>query len=337
MTRLMFMMVMKLMKMRMAAIVVQRTRLKVRIRIPTKTRDWLQLLTTTNSEMLLTGRSGGATSVRKITDNSQIWSRWISTNDPRFNDNRGGRGFQRPSYGPCAACDGESHSKRFCFRRCRLYQQVRHFGKCETFDELGKILRTNVDKKNISPELQKLVFGCPPTEPGLISTGQPQSADLVIDAECLYANTGKCEWPEDNNNNTNENENEKNVDFNGECGVCLDGGKLHGINEDTTTKYVVDDDWLMSICEVGGAAPMHAKTVKLFLRERMGWWSSQRFDRRVRMRAFVRGAVNGVRTSILLDTGANVSIITTKLARRLRPDPIQEHGRQLEVQGIQEG
>ncbi|OWY94498.1 hypothetical protein PHMEG_00035744, partial [Phytophthora megakarya] len=63
----------------------------------------------------------------------------------------------------------------------------------------------------------------------------------------------------------------------------------------------------------------------------MGWWSSQRFDRRVRMRALVRGAVNDVRTSILLDTGANVSIITTKLARRLRLDPIQEDGRQLEM------
>ncbi|OWZ19767.1 hypothetical protein PHMEG_0005924 [Phytophthora megakarya] len=44
-----------------------------------------------------------------------------------------------------------------------------------------------------------------------------------------------------------------------------------------------------------------------------------------------------MRTSILLDTDANVSIITTKLARRLRVELLQEHGRQLEVQGIQEG
>ncbi|OWZ14212.1 hypothetical protein PHMEG_00012344 [Phytophthora megakarya] len=41
---------------------------------------------------------------------------------------------------------------------------------------------------------------CPPTETELVSTGHPQSADLVIDAECLYAYLGKCEWPEDNNN-----------------------------------------------------------------------------------------------------------------------------------------
>ncbi|OWZ04042.1 hypothetical protein PHMEG_00024129 [Phytophthora megakarya] len=38
-------------------------------------------------------------------------------------------------------------------------QQLHDFGKCEAFDELAKIDRTNVDKKNISPELQKLDFG----------------------------------------------------------------------------------------------------------------------------------------------------------------------------------
>ncbi|OWY96062.1 hypothetical protein PHMEG_00033769, partial [Phytophthora megakarya] len=77
----------------------------------------------------------------------------------RYNDKRGGRGFQRPSYGPCAACGGQNHSKPFCFRRCRLCQQMHDFGKFEVFDELANILRTNVDKKNIRPELQKLVFG----------------------------------------------------------------------------------------------------------------------------------------------------------------------------------
>ncbi|OWY97884.1 Eukaryotic/viral aspartic protease [Phytophthora megakarya] len=83
----------------------------------------------------------------------------------------------------------------------------------------------------------------------------------------------------------------------------------------SSMENVVYYDWLVSICEAGEGAPVHAKTVKLLPGERMGWWSSQRFDQRVRMRALVRGAVNDVRTSILLDTGANVSIITTKLAR----------------------
>ncbi|OWZ12470.1 hypothetical protein PHMEG_00014363 [Phytophthora megakarya] len=233
----------------------------------------------------------------------------------RFKDNRDRRSFQRPSYGPCPACGGQNHSTHFCFRRCRLCQQVHDFGKCEAFNELDKILQTNVDKKNISL--------------GSRSLSSPQSADLVIDAKCSYAFTGKWEWPEDNNDNVNE----KNAEFNGECGVFLDGGKLHGINEDSIPKKVVDDDWLVSICEAGEAAPMHAKTMKLLSGERTGWWSSQRFDRRV----INASSLNDVRTSILLDTGANVSIITTKLARRQRLEPIQEHGRQLEVQGIQEG
>ncbi|OWZ00818.1 hypothetical protein PHMEG_00027912 [Phytophthora megakarya] len=124
--------------------------------------------------------------------------------------------------------------------KCRLCQQVHDFGKWEAFGELAKILRTNVDKKNISPELQKLVF-----------------ADLVFDAECMYAFTEICEWPEDNNNNV---ENEKNAEFDGECGVCLDGGTLHEIKNDTTTTKVVNDDLLVGICEANEAAPVHAKT-----------------------------------------------------------------------------
>ncbi|OWZ08206.1 LOW QUALITY PROTEIN: hypothetical protein PHMEG_00019287 [Phytophthora megakarya] len=266
--------------------------------------------------------------------------RFTTQSGSRFNDNRRRRSFQRPSHGPCAACGGQNHSTHYCFRRCRFCQQVHDFGKCEAFDELAKILRTNVDKKNFSSERQKLVFGghlnYTARQPRLGWSLPGSHTDLVIDAECLYAFTGKCEWPEDNNNNNNENE--KNVEFHGECGVCLDGGTLHEITEDTTAIKVVDDDWLVSICEAGEAAPIHVKTVELLPGKRMGWWSSQRFDRRVKMRALVRGAVSDVRTSILLlDTGANVRIITMKLARRLRLEPIQERGRQLEVQGIQEG
>ncbi|OWZ04673.1 hypothetical protein PHMEG_00023383 [Phytophthora megakarya] len=136
-----------------------------------------------NVGMPLTGHLRGVTSVLKTTDNSQV----------------------------------DLAKVEFDFR---LNLAREHdFGKCGAFDELAKILRTHVDKKNISPELQKLVFV-----------------------------------------NDNNNENAKNVEFNGECDVCLDGGKLHGINEDTTTKKVVDYDWLVSICEAGEAAPMHAKT-----------------------------------------------------------------------------
>ncbi|OWY96198.1 Eukaryotic/viral aspartic protease [Phytophthora megakarya] len=115
------------------------------------------------------------------------------------------------------------------------------------------------------------------------------------------------------------------MEFDGECGACLDGGTLHEIEENTTTNKVVNDDWLVSICEAKKAASVHAKTAKLLPGERMGWWSPQRFDRRVRMRALVRG----LRSS-------------WTPARTWRDDydwtqSSQEHGRQLEVQGIQEG
>ncbi|OWZ19633.1 LOW QUALITY PROTEIN: hypothetical protein PHMEG_0006085 [Phytophthora megakarya] len=160
----------------------------------------------------------------------------------RLNDNRGGRSFQRPRYGPCAACGGLNYSTHFVSDEAIIANTCTTL---ETFDELAKIIRTYVDKKNIRPELQKLVFDCPPTETGLVPTGQPQSLDLGIGAECLYAFTQK-----DNNYN---DENEKNVEFNGVCGVCLDGVQVHEINDNTTIKKVVDDDWLVSICDAGEA------------------------------------------------------------------------------------
>ncbi|POM77763.1 Hypothetical protein PHPALM_4801 [Phytophthora palmivora] len=60
------------------------------------------------------------------------------------------------------------------------------------------------------------------------------------------------------------------------------------------------------------------RVVKLLRGERLGWCSSQKFDRRVRMRALVMGAVNDRRVKILLDTGANVSAVSFTLARKLR-------------------
>ncbi|OWZ03063.1 LOW QUALITY PROTEIN: hypothetical protein PHMEG_00025270 [Phytophthora megakarya] len=177
---------------------------------------------------------GGVTSVHKTTDNSQVDLVKVDF-DLRFNMVRGSMITVVDAFSRYQVMVHALHVvDRIIPRTCRLYQQVHDFDKCEALDELTKILGTNVDKKNISPEL-KLVFGCPPTETGLVPTGQPQSADLVIDGKCLYAFPGKWEWPEDNNNN---DENEKNVEFNGECGVCLDGSTLHEIKEDTTkTKW----------------------------------------------------------------------------------------------------
>ncbi|GMF46776.1 unnamed protein product [Phytophthora fragariaefolia] len=77
--------------------------------------------------------------------------------------------------------------------------------------------------------------------------------------------------------------------------------------------------------------------IKLFSGERLGWWSAQKFDNRVRMRALVQGAVNDARTRILLDTGANVSVISEHFAEQLRLREVRDHGRRMEIQGFTKG
>jgi hypothetical protein len=68
--------------------------------------------------------------------------------------------------------------------------------------------------------------------------------------------------------------------------------------------------------------------------ERRGWWSKHRYDKRTRMRAVVRGAVEDVETRILLDTGANVSVLSTRLARRLGLLKYARKDQALNIQGI---
>ncbi|GMF33097.1 unnamed protein product [Phytophthora fragariaefolia] len=77
-----------------------------------------------------------------------------------------------------------------------------------------------------------------------------------------------------------------------------------------------------------------ANMIKLLPGERLGWWSAQKFDRRVRMRALVMGAVNGQRTKILLDTGANISAINATFGRKLRLKRQASRDVQIGIQGI---
>ncbi|OWY93293.1 hypothetical protein PHMEG_00037364, partial [Phytophthora megakarya] len=67
----------------------------------------------------------------------------------------------RRQYGPCGACGDMSHSTQFWRRRCKFCKQVHEPGRCEVFQELTKLVRTKVDKKDIAPELQTLLFGEP--------------------------------------------------------------------------------------------------------------------------------------------------------------------------------
>ncbi|ETP01115.1 hypothetical protein F441_21604 [Phytophthora nicotianae CJ01A1] len=81
----------------------------------------------------------------------------------------------------------------------------------------------------------------------------------------------------------------------------------------------------------------HSIMIKLNPGERQGWWSAKVFDRRIRMRALLQGAVNDHRTRILLETGANVSAITDTFAKKLRFRDSPDHGRSTDIQGISEG
>ncbi|GMF47804.1 unnamed protein product [Phytophthora fragariaefolia] len=77
--------------------------------------------------------------------------------------------------------------------------------------------------------------------------------------------------------------------------------------------------------------------IKLLSGERLGWWSAQMFDKRARMRALVQGAGNDARTRILLDTGANVSVISERFAKQLRVLEVRGHGQCMEIHGFTKG
>ncbi|OWZ11811.1 Eukaryotic/viral aspartic protease [Phytophthora megakarya] len=159
-----------------------------------------------------------------------------------------------------------------------------------------------------------------------------KSAERVIDADCIYAFRSKCNYPDEDNNDCCMNT----IGFKKERDISLGGGKL---DLETEVKLTQDGDeyrW-EKVSETGAMVSVHAKMVNLLLDERMGWWSSKRFDQRVGKRAIVRGAVTDVHIPILLDTGANVSIMSTRLIKRLLPQNIRGHRLQLEVQGIKKG
>ncbi|OWY90181.1 hypothetical protein PHMEG_00041809 [Phytophthora megakarya] len=59
-------------------------------------------------------------------------------------------------FGPCAACGGMTHSVHCCFKRSK---QLHNAGKGEAFIELTNLLRSKVDKRDLTPKLQSLVLG----------------------------------------------------------------------------------------------------------------------------------------------------------------------------------
>ncbi|OWZ00734.1 hypothetical protein PHMEG_00028015, partial [Phytophthora megakarya] len=105
-----------------------------------------------------------------------------SKGDGHFNNDRG---FARDSrngrqqYGPCAACGGLTHSVHYCYKRCKMCKQVHDAGKCQAFSELASLLRSKVDKNDLTPMLQSVL------------------AEPAVDADYLFAFAGEVKWPED--------------------------------------------------------------------------------------------------------------------------------------------
>ncbi|OWY96815.1 hypothetical protein PHMEG_00032820 [Phytophthora megakarya] len=83
-----------------------------------------------------------------------------SKGDSHFNNDRRENRNGRQQYGPCAACGGLTHS-------------------CEAFNELASLLRSKVDKNDLTPMLQSVL------------------AEPAVDADYLFAFTGEVKWPED--------------------------------------------------------------------------------------------------------------------------------------------
>ncbi|POM64293.1 Hypothetical protein PHPALM_20200 [Phytophthora palmivora] len=154
----------------------------------------------------------------------------------------------------------------------------------------------------------------------------------AIDADYMFAFAGEVNWPEDReitSVKTMENEKERGA-YLSECGM-----KEWSSDEPSGRKT---EGSIASMSRVEQSPRGLVPRTKLLPGERLGWWSSQRNDKKKRMRALVKGAVNDVRTRILLDTGANVSVISANYAKRLRlRDEDPDHGRTLEVRGINPG
>ncbi|OWZ04706.1 hypothetical protein PHMEG_00023342 [Phytophthora megakarya] len=188
----------------------------------------------------------------------------------------------RKQFGPCAACGGMPHSVH------KLCKQVHDAGKCEAFAELTTLLRSKIDKRDLTPELQSL----PTNQTGLVSIGLPQLTEPAVDADYMFAFAGEVEWPDDRDN---KQVNKK---------ITEEEDSSRYESEDRTAD---DDDrpvaTLMAWCAAEpGCLNLAAR---LLPGGRLGWWSAQRYDKWKRMGALVMGAVNDTRTRILLDTGAN--------------------------------
>ncbi|KAF1777483.1 Aspartic peptidase domain [Phytophthora cactorum] len=221
-------------------------------------------------------------------------------------DSRGRRDVnrdnRRPQYGPCACCGGMSHSAHYCNKHCMFCNQAREAGQCElfrNFQDLAKSVRIKGTKEELLPELKSVV----------------QERHLNYAARQLRLAT--------------EIEKERSQVL---------GGGVEDVMECADVDGSISEDSFGRVSSATSHEPKgRSKMMRLNPGEKQGWWSAKKFDRRIRMRALMQGAVNDKRTRILLDSRANVSVITDTFAKKLRLRDVPDHGRRIDIQGINEG
>ncbi|KAE9192578.1 hypothetical protein PF002_g24156 [Phytophthora fragariae] len=180
-----------------------------------------------------------------------------------------------------------------------------------------------------------------PTVTGLGISGPPQSAQpTAIEANYVFAFVGEAERPSGWSEREESDVRRGDEDEDGRDTPAKSSGNGAGGDEedsDATAESAQDSARVIASAVTTRRAAVtigESKKWRLLPGERLGWWSSRKFDRRVRKRALVMGAVNNVRTKILLDTGANDSAVTESFAKKLRLKRLANADLKIDVQAI---
>ncbi|KAG2764201.1 hypothetical protein PC129_g4369 [Phytophthora cactorum] len=131
-----------------------------------------------------------------------------------------------------------------------------------------------------------------------------------MDAERIFAFMGNGKWPDDYITSVKATETEK------ERSQILGGGVEDVMECADVDGSISEDSFGRVLSAVSHEPKGHSKMMRLNPGEKQG--GGEKFDGQIRMRALVQGAVNDKRTRILLDTGANVSVITDTFAKKLQ-------------------
>ncbi|OWY99105.1 hypothetical protein PHMEG_00029957 [Phytophthora megakarya] len=176
-----------------------------------------------------------------------------------------------------------------------------------------QVLQASPRARTPDPTLRRTFkLGSPSTLTGLVQNGLPQLAEPAIEAECVYAFVGECEWPVKSKVTcviSTENGLERSNTLGGE-GIMGSSEDSVGVKTEGIISSVVQE------------APILNKEVRLIPGERMGWWSAQKFDRR-----------NSQRPENS-NTPRYLSIVSARYAKTLGLRDIPNQDCSMDIQGI---